>query len=159
MTQQMGIGPLGNPEIIFVRKFRFILEGKYLQGQWNKAVDVQWTNHTIIIRAYEVIVDGIVPIHEWADAMEKGKYLDEELTLTTYSGVGEPLYCYKFTNPHIFNRENNYDYSVSDECNHEVHLSYETCEKIPVKNDSKWVEPKNVEELEVNHLNAKIWVK
>jgi hypothetical protein len=52
----MGIGDLGKPEMVFVRRFRFTLKGKYLSEMFNKAVEIDYHArklYVFIIEVYE----------------------------------------------------------------------------------------------------------
>lgn len=148
MAQNMGIGKLGNPHLIFVRKFRFTLKGKYLEESYNTDVEINYSKKTISFATYEVFVNNEIPIHVWADSIESQQHEDEELILTTFNGIGESLYAKKFTGLKITDRSNKFDYSDNDVSKYHIILTYENCEKIPVKE----------KEIELNFLNSKIFI-
>lgn len=152
----MGIGKLGDPQITFLRKFRFTLSGEHLDEDFNHSVTVDWLRQTIKLLAYEVYIDGKIPIWEWADAMQQRKHPDESLTLTAYNGMGTSIYRKKLEGLELIGRENKFDYSSSDAVFHEVTLQYNKVSDLQsvVKKDIK-----DEDLLPVNHLNAKIWVK
>ncbi len=129
MGANMGIGNLGLPGLVFVRQYRFLISGEHLGDDFNFSVHIDYVKKIIKIAAYEVIDDGVIPIHEWADGMEAGKYLDETLLLVTLDGCGKELYRRRFWGLDITGRENAFNYSSSDVTTHEVTLRYEGCEK------------------------------
>ncbi len=155
ITHKMGIGKMGEKDIKFVRKFRFVLVGKYLNEWYNKTFYVNYTTKTITLSAYETVDESGIHIHNWADNMENGKYHDEELTLTTYDGCGHEIYKRHFSGLKLLSRENDFDYSLSDVACHLVQLTYEKCDILPVTKD---VHPTTKREAEVDHLNAKLFV-
>lgn len=156
--QLMGIGKLGNPNLIFARQFRWTLKGKYLQDHWNKSVNIQYTDKTINLSAYEVFMeDGTIPIHVWAEGMEKGEFKDESLILTTFDGCGYPLYAYKFIGIKLKSRHSDFDYRSSDVSYHKITLTFDKYRKH--QSTESYFPLKKEEKAEVNFLNAKTWVK
>lgn len=157
--KNMGLGSLGRPDIIFLRKFRFTLEGEHLKEDYNYSVRVDWFRQIIKFSAYEVFTpeEGI-HIWNWADAMQKGEFPKETLTLKAYDGCGAVLFAKKFSGLEIISRENNFDYSSSEAVMHELTLQYQAVTNLKTGDVEK---PAAVEEvpLQVNHLNERIWVK
>ena len=155
-NNDMGLGELANPNLIFVRQFRFLISSEHLSDSYNFAVHINWTEKVLTLDAYEVIVGGSVPIHNWADAMERGDYPDESLGFVTLDGCGNELYRYKFSDLKITGRENYFIYEKSDVSMHKVTLSFGKSEKMSVTSDPHKI-MKDMTLAEVNHLNAKGW--
>jgi hypothetical protein len=155
--QNMGLGKLGNPDLTFVRKFRWTLKGKYLNEWYNKSVNLDYSIKLLTFSTYEVYEkDGKIAIHEWADRMESGEYQDEELLFVTYDGCGNELYARKFTGLKVTNRNNHFDYADSDASMHRVVVTYDQCEVIPVTDQKHF--PVIDKETEINFLNSKTWL-
>lgn len=158
MTQNMGIGDIGKPHILFVRDFRFVLKGKYLSESFNKAVQVDYANKELTVSIYEVCEKptGEIHAHTWADKLESGEYKDEELHLTTYDGCGNELYSRCFQGLKIVKRKNGFDYSSSEAACHVVSLSFEKYEKKPTTDR---VHQTMAVEASVDHLNARMFTR
>lgn len=137
----MGLGQLGSPDIIFVRKFRWTLEGKNFKEQWAKRCMVDYHEQTIEAEIYDVVIPNhtvpnefeaqLIEVFPKSDipTLEFLEYMDdemEELTLTVYDGCGQPLYAHTFLGVRI-NRVHpqEFDYSKSDEQTLRVTLSYD----------------------------------
>lgn len=88
----MGLGLLSSPELIFVRQFRFTLGNEYLNENFVKSVNFDFKNQTMNIEIYEVYHNEKINIHEWL-ARDLSK---EKLIFTTYDGCGNVLYRYIF---------------------------------------------------------------
>lgn len=156
MSHSMGLGKLAKPEIVFVRKFRFILGSVNFDPHCIYSLEIDWTAKSILISAYEYILDGLIPIHEWADAMEAGNYPEETLTLITVDGCGLELYRRVFKGLKIQRRKNTFNYNTSDVSTHDIILTYDEMEKQAVQEEKhETSEPK---EVEINHLNAKTFL-
>lgn len=157
MPRNMGIGKLGESHLVFVRKFRWTLKGKYLTEWYNKSVNIDYSVKFLTLSTYEIYdKNGAVAIHEWADRMESGEYQDEELLFITYDGCGNELYARKFTGLKVTNRSNHFDYTDSDVSMHRVVITFEKCEIIPVTDEKHF--PVVTKETEINFLNAKTWL-
>ena len=155
MSQQMGIGELGNPSTVFVREFRFIIKGKYLSESFNKSVSFDYTGKRIFLQIYEVCKEGEIHAHTWADGVENGQYQDEELQLITFDGSGEELYSKKFYNLKVVHRRTRFDYSSNEVGTHEVILSYEKYENVPVESTIHKTQPRKTH---IDHLNARMHI-
>lgn len=119
-------------------------------------MEIDWTAKSILISAYEYILDGLITIHEWADAMEAGKYPDETLTLITLDGCGKELYRRVFKGLRIKQRKNTFNYDTSDVSTHDIILTYDELEKQPAQEEKH--ETGEPREVEINHLNAKTFL-
>ena len=134
----MGMGKLGGQNMLFVRKFRFALEGSHLEPWSIKAVSVNLVKKQLVIKGYEVIETSQapvrllpatgkdVPIEVWARGLMEGRWPLERLVLTTYDGCGHPLYEYVFEGLSITDRELDFDMSTSDESVQVVRLDFNT---------------------------------
>jgi len=154
----MGMGDLGKPEMVFVRKFRWTLKGKYLSEMFNKSVGINYYHKHLTIGIIEVYEKGgsdKTHAHAWAELLESGE-CDEELVFTTFDGCGKELYAKKFSGLKIKNRYNRFDYSDNEEAVHEVSVSYDSCEDVPTTEE---VHPTESREVWVDHLNAKMTIK
>ena len=183
----MGIGKLGDPSVIFVRQFRWTLESDSLEPDWNKSIDIDYQNKLIKFEAYEVFVDGTVPILAWCDHMMEKHRNVECLFLSTFDGCGELLYQCNFFNVKIVSQNSSFNYESSKESVQQITVSYESMKRKYPKNGelkslatSTWnmhIEDINsnvlckptvikldkrpelqIEETEINYLNAKTWV-
>ncbi len=154
----MGLGNLGKTDLIFARQFRFIIGSEHLSEHYNLSVHIDWIKKNIILDVYEVVEDGKVPIHDWADAMERGDYHDESLNLVVFDGCGAELYGYKFHDLKITGRENYFSYESSNISLHKVTLSFGKSEKTNVTYNMHAV-MENKPMAEFHHLNEKSWVK
>jgi hypothetical protein len=152
----MGIGEIGDPNLVFVRQFRFMIWGEHLSEAYNYSVHINWSKKQIRLATYEVFLDGSIPIHDWADAMESGKYPKESLTFITLDGCGVELYRKVFTGLEIVERENKFDYSKSEVTMHEILLTYADCKNKAIKKD---IHKTRQELTAVDHLNAKLHIK
>ncbi len=162
MPQQMGLGDLGKPDMIFVREFRWILKGKYLSEMFNKTVGVDYYNRRLLVSIYEVYESATeaqgkkTHAHAWADRLESGEWNDEELVLITFDGCGNELYAKRFSGLEVKGRQNKFDYSSSEAAAHEVLLSYKSCEDV---NTTKDVHPTKPKKAQIDHLNARLFIE
>jgi hypothetical protein len=128
--KDMGMGPLANPKSVFVRKFRWTLEGKdfddkvTLSQHWFKTVDVDFSRSQLNFQVYEIIIEGTedLEIQAWLD---KETHDTESLTLTTYDGCGKPLYAYNFFAPVVVGDVMSFDYASSEESLRNVSVKFE----------------------------------
>lgn len=158
MSQNMSLGKLGEPNLIFVRQFRFILQSEHLSESFNHSVKIDWLNKKITFWTYEVVLEGKIPIHEWVTEMQQGKYPEEILTLRTFDGLGNEIYQRSFHNLKISAGESNFNYEKSDVVLCEVNISFEkVTEETPLKNelDIKEIKKTNDNLTHVHHLNGK----
>jgi len=156
MSHNMGMGKLSSAEMVFVRKFRFIISSENLENWFIHSVDVDLYNNQLTIRFYEILANGVILAHTWADAMQKREYPDEKLTLLALDGCGTELYKRVFTGLQINGRKNSFNYDSSDVSFTEVSLHYDKCEYSQSKDVHHEWHPEKPRETEVNHLNAKI---
>jgi hypothetical protein len=159
MEHNMGLGELGKPELVFARRFRFILKAEHLKEDFVHSLEVDLKEKLIVVNIYEIIEDNnTINAHEWADNMQEGNYPDETLTLLVLDGAGNELYTRKFYDLKLIGRKNWFDYDKSDASLTELLLYYKRAEYTgPTDVKHKWHE--NVETTtEINHLNTKMWV-
>lgn len=126
MNKPMGIGPLGSPSAIFVRKFRWTLGSNILPEHFMKTVEIDFDNNQFTFEYIEVYLDGSRPLelHKWIDL---DTHEDEEMVFRTYDGCGMELYRYTFKNLEIVSRGKSYfDYSSSEEATRKVTVKYES---------------------------------
>lgn len=154
----MDLGKLANPEMVFVRNFRFIISGENLDNYFVHSVDIDLYNNQLMIRIYEVWDNGVVSAHKWADAMQKREYPDEKLTLVALDGCGTELYKRVFTGLQVNGRKNSFNYDSSDVSFTEVSLHYNECEYSQSKDTHHEWHPEAPRETEVNHLNASMTI-
>lgn len=182
--QPMGIGPLGSPTLIFVRKFRWTLTAsQHLPEHFVRSVDFDFVKKQVRFRYMEIHIedeDDII-IQRWAESDLK----DEVMRFTTFNGCGSPLYEYVFFGLKIVEDKANFDYASSEESCREIVVSYDDYERryfdkkgeMKIVKKRKWwqwtiqieghqelnVQPSerptlHIEETELNHMNAKMWV-
>ena len=184
--KSMGIGPLGSPDLIFSRKFRWTLEGQHLPAHFVKNVKFDYVNKKITFEYYDVATstDGFHAL-VWADHLGKRKLPDETLTFSTYDGCGVELDRQIFKGLKLLAHYCDFDYASSDEATQNIVVSYEyiniellVCPS-PIKNyewkmhfedeDGRQLTPQSMvllterpnlslEETEINHLNAKLFL-
>jgi hypothetical protein len=111
MNISMGIGKLGDPNTIFSRKYRWILEGTNLPSSFAKDVKFDFVAKTIKFNYYDVISDG-KGMHAlvWADQLKPS----EILIFKALDGLGNELYQLEFSNLNIIEHTSNFDYEDSD---------------------------------------------
>ena len=179
----MGIGALGNPDTIFSRKFRWTFGSTSLPQEFMRNVKFDYANRIIKFSYYDIVSkDGGMQALVWAD-----KIPDEDMIFTTYDGCGNPLYTLVFSGITLINHEANFDYESSDVATTELTIKYDNIHKkligcpdvfkrhkwkicLPdpegtneVEYDFKWRGDQqrpnlNIEEVEVNHLNAMMFL-
>lgn len=154
----MGIGELGEPGLVFIRQFRFLIDSQHLSSAFNHSVHIDWSNKMIRLTVYEVFKDGVIPVHQWADAMEKGEYPNESFNLMTLDGCGNEIYKKRFTGLTIRNRSNEFSYEKSDVSFHTMLISYDECHDEPTSKNKTTEIKKTNDAAPINHLNAKCWV-
>lgn len=154
MNHAMGMGKLARPEMVFVRKFRFILSSENLDNWFVHSLDLDLYNNQLTIRFYEIWDNGVIHAHKWADAMQKREYPDEKLTLLALDGCGTELYKRVFSGLQINGRKNSFNYDSSDVSYTEVSLHYDKCEYLQGEGVHHEWHPETPRETEVNHLNA-----
>ena len=128
--KDMGIGPMGNSKAIFVRKFRWALEGKdfddkvTLSPHWFKTVAIDFSRSQLSFQVYEIITEGMedLEIQAWLD---KETHDTEVLNLTTYDGCGKPLYAYSFFAPVVVEDSMSFDYASSEESLRNILIKFE----------------------------------
>ncbi len=128
--KNMGIGSLGNPDTVFVRKFRWTLEGRDFDGKttldehWFKTVEVDFSRSQLNFQVYEIILKGMedLQIQAWLD---KESHDTEVLVLTTYDGCGNALYAYTFFAPVVVKDTMSFDYASSEESIRYISVKFE----------------------------------
>lgn len=123
-SRNMGVGKLIDPNLIFVRKFRWTLESDGLPETWTTKVDIDFKNQELMLEVFEVVdtTKDDIDIQSWlAKDLQK-----EWLTLTTYDGCGNELYQYKFGRLSIMEDKMGFDYAVSDPSIRKVKLHFNT---------------------------------
>jgi hypothetical protein len=157
----MGIGKIGRPNLTFVRQFRFLLEGDHLENWFHHSLNVLWHKNTIQLWSYEVLDNGIIPIHEWVKDMQNNKYPDESLTLITLDGMGNEIYRKKFHNLKIHHQENRFNYEKNDVVTYYMEIHYEKItDETPLKNQIDVKDIKKTNDITfVHHLNSKFGIK
>ena len=126
-TDGMGIGRkgMGDPNAIFVRKFRWTLEATHLSPYWLRSAQIDFSNKKILIVYAEVWTPpGTIPAIEWVESMKKKTWPDEALRFVTYDGCGNELYRYDFTGIEIIEDKSNFDYADEDIGTREVAISF-----------------------------------
>lgn len=175
--QNMGLGKLGDPTIVFVRQFRWTLGSKILDEHFIKNAKFDFKNQKVYFEAYEIVHKNAINIHDWLES----DLSKETLFFTTYDGCGVPIYTYELSNLSIESDTAVYDYSKSDEVTRMVTVSYEDIKNVfhskkkeIYKKRFEWkmsvdggesVKIKitqrptlNIEETQINFLNAKTWI-
>lgn len=175
--QNMGLGKLGDPTIVFVRQFRWTLSSKILDEHFIKNVKFDFKNQKVYFEAYEIVHKNAINIHDWLES----DLSKETLFFTTYDGCGMPIYTYELSSLIIESDTAVYDYSKSDEVTRMIIVSYEDIKNVfhskkkevykkrfdwkmsvdggePVKIKITQRPKLNVEETEINFLNVKTWI-
>lgn len=133
----MGIGKLNNPNLTFVRKFRWTLEGDNLPEYLIKDIAFNFSKQSIKFNAYETVIagDSDVTIHKWIAQDLAGKHL----SFTVYDGCGVALYGYKFHDLILVSDKCDFDYAKSDISCRKLKVRYGKVEKtfLPQENKTK----------------------
>lgn len=129
--KSMGLGPLGAPDITFVRKFRWTLSGTNLKEHFVKKVDFDWVSHVITLEVMEAISKGDTDlnVHHWLELWHKNGWKNEELYFTTYDGCGNPLYEYRLTGLKLVGDLSGFDYSLSDVSSRYITVEFQKYER------------------------------
>jgi hypothetical protein len=182
--QSMGIGVIGEPNIVFARKFRWTMEGQHLPSHFFKSVKLDHKNKKIEFEYYEIAnqEEGFHAL-VWADELDKRQLPDESLVFKTYDGCGHCLYEIEFFVLNLLSNLTDFDYSTSEESVRQISVSYAysqsklvSCKRaigetiwkmdILVNYDNKieniplnFVERPSltVEETSIHHLNSKMF--
>lgn len=174
----MGIGDLGKPETVFSRKFRWTLGSANLPPEFMKHAKFDYVNKTIELSYYDIICaeQGMHAL-VWADNIPR----NEELVFTSYDGCGNPLYTLAFSGLTLLSHEADFDYESSEPAVTVLTVRYDTIQKTLIacpdvfkrytwklafegqEYDFTWLSDEqrpnlNIEETEINHLNAKMWL-
>lgn len=165
-NRNMGLGPLGSTTTIFVRKFRWTLESQHLVEYFVNKASFNFTKKRIRMQCYEVIFGDVedVQLQAWLESDLK----DEVLTFTTYDGCGNALYQYQFHGLKVVSDTSSFDYSDSGISCRNVILSYAGRNRKFMANQKQEPERKpevspmypdsDVEDVEVNFMNTKMWI-
>lgn len=115
---------------VFLRKFRWRLEGKYLPSYFAKSVRFNYAAKTITLSYYDVIDnEGGMHAFIWADSLQSNQLSDEELTFTTMDGRGKELYCVVFKGLSLLDHATYFDYLSSDPSTTELIIKYDVAHK------------------------------
>lgn len=128
----MGLGPLGGPNKIFPRQYRFTLNSAVTNLEYFvKNVDVSYTKQTLdveLIEFFDDIQNSDCPVDAWIRSILSGKIKDD-LTITTYDGCGTKLYKIDFHNVSIVDHKLPFDYASSKIVNHHVKFKFKKSER------------------------------
>lgn len=128
-TTKMGIGPIGDPSVIFARKFRWTLEADNLPPHFMKWVKFDYAERTIEFAYYDVFFeDQGVHALSWASKISGDKLPKETMTFTTYDGCGHALYTAKFQGLNIVKHHSDFDYSSSEASEQIISVGYHQAE-------------------------------
>lgn len=128
----MGVGKLGDPKLMFVRKFRWTIEGEGFPEHFAKSVKVDLWNKLLSIQVYEVIDTGKEVDHtKWIERFYSESYplTKPSLKLTTYDGCGTALYEYTFYGLAINSDTLEFDYADSDCSFRKIGLTFKSFRK------------------------------
>ncbi len=181
-ARAMGLGELGNPQLTFVRKFRWTLNSLTLQEHFVKKVDFDFAEQVIYLEIMEVIrpEDNDINVHQWLES----DLSKDTLVFTTLDSCGVPIYQYEISRLTLLGDKSFFDYSLSDESCRSVKLHYDHLSrtffgknkktnivkkgftwKMKVEGGSNVYDIKminrpslNIEETEINFLNSKTWI-
>lgn len=170
----MGIGLLGDPSLVFVRKFRYTLKSEHLPCDFVVSTKIDYKERTLSFVYYDVKKEGEADgIHalKWAQRMEYKVYPNETLELCTYDGCGTELYKVKFFGLELLEHKSDFDYNTSDVSAQQIKVSFTDYilddlvfkypssvtkqTKLGIKTNIP-VYDSNAEETELNFLNATI---
>lgn len=155
MSHDMGMGKLGDSEMVFVRKFRFLLSGEHLEPWYMNSAKYDLVMRVLEIRGYEIATpEGVVPINNWVEDMLGGKYPNETLTLITLDGCGNELYKRTFKGLKLLNVKNSFDMSSIAEGNTDIVIGFESCEYKDGLNSKQNWEDRPHGPVEISYLNA-----
>lgn len=125
--QSMGMGKLGDPTLVFVRKFRWTLEGKDLDEGFVKSIKFDFKEKTLSFKAMEIAESGKdINIHAWLE----NDLSKEKLIFTTYDGCGTPLYTQTFSYFELLSDTSDFDYASSEESYRNIVLKYKNCDRV-----------------------------
>ena len=181
-NKNMGLGELGDPTTVFVRKFRWTLKGTRISEHFFKRVEFDFKHQQLVIACMEVVASDStdIEIQKWLESNLE----TEVLTFTTYDGCGVPLYEFKISGLKVLADNCDFDYATSDVSERKALLQYNKLERtflakgdprLPKKKHYTWtaqaagdlrsVDVKvtnrptlDIEETEINFLSAKMWV-
>jgi hypothetical protein len=183
-NQPMGLGPIGAPDTIFVRKFRWTLKGDHLSEYFVTKVAFDFVAKVIDIGVLEAVLPNDTDIEavRWLEH----PWDKETLTFCTFDGCGVPIYDYVFSGLTLTSDTADFDYSSSDPSIRKIKIKYDKCvrnsrlnrvksEPKPSKKGFDWTvsvagteaeyatklvhRPQvDIEETEINFLNAKTWI-
>lgn len=122
--REMGIGPAGRPDIIFVRKFRWTLHSESLVEYFFTKASLDFCEKTIKFSCMEAYFQkDTLSIVQW---LEKN-ISDEKLYFTTYDGCGSTLYQYSFTGLTLIGNKLKFNYKDSSLSERKVKLHFVDC--------------------------------
>ncbi len=179
-NRNMGIGEIGRTDLTIVRQFRWTFGNELLTEHFMKSVNFDFVNQIIHFESYEIAENGKdIGVQKWIEE----RSWDETLVFTTYDGCGQALYTYKFSETQIISDSSSFDYESSEASVRKISVKYvsierefhlkETVNEINEEHSVIYVEngkvapvrvklqdrPRlEVEEIEVNFLNAKTWL-
>jgi hypothetical protein len=121
-SQPMGIGEIGKPSTVFVRKFRWTLSGKKLSESFVQKVAFDFVARTV---AFEVIEawtpEKGIEIQSWLES----NLSNEVLTFTTYDGCGKSIYQYEINKITLLANKSDFDYESSEVSTRKIVIFYE----------------------------------
>lgn len=177
----MGLGELGNPNIVFSRKFRWILESTNLPSHYVSDVSFDFVTKTVNLSYYDIIINGKEGMHalQWADGLANKKYFDETITFTALDGCGNHLYKLTFKDLTLVSHTANFNYESSDCSKTLLTVKYDIVHKqliacpdqfdryswsfeiggkeYPISWSGNKRPTLHIEETELNFLNGKTW--
>ena len=173
-TQDMGIGLLGRPDLLFVRKFRWTLEGTSLPESFAINVKIDYFNKTLTFSYYDVVL-GNQGMHalKWASKVANRENPKEELVFKTFDGLGRVLYQVVFSDLRIVGHTSDFDYSSSEAATQNIIVNFRQADaklfcnladfqSQPAISDHKFKNPASIKRkrktTEINHLNVKAWI-
>jgi hypothetical protein len=156
----MGIGKLGSSDIIFARKFRFLLEGTTLPCSFVKSVKFDYIERLISFE-YLNVSDTADKKNFHALKWAFSDLKNETFTFKTLDGCGYLINEVKFKGIEVIEHTSDYDYASSDVASQKILVRYndiffeETNKVMQYPTMHADVE---IDEVEVNYLNEKTWL-
>jgi hypothetical protein len=180
----MGLGQLADPQLIFVRKFRWTMKSNILQEHFVKRVDFDFAKQIINMEVMEVVCQNAddINVQQWLES----PLANDTLVFTTYDGCGNALYQYEMSGLQLLSDWASFDYCLSDESSRKVGLYYTELKRTYFGQNQKTTVPKkaykwklrlsggpsadlydidmkdrpnlDIEETEINFLNSKMWI-
>ena len=157
----MSAGKIGSPDIIFGRKFRWLLEGNDLRSDFTKSVNFDFINKTINIEYYDVMTkEEAFHVIAFVENLT-----NKSLNFTLLDGFGYALCYYAFHELSLMTHTSNFDYESSDVSTQNITIKYEKVDKkinqyptYPTRVKEKVLTETDVtiDEIQLSHLNETI---